>query len=98
MSSDTDESETTVVMGDPTCSEPEESDTTSEDSTEAAESSYRKKRRLSRHENYIHGTARGVYRLRSKDLETAMDLSPMLRVYALLVHPVLLGLLVDLGN
>jgi len=73
MSSDTDESETTVV---PTCSEPEESDSSSEDSVEAAETNFRKKRRLSRYENYVHGTARGVYQLRSKDLETAMDLSP----------------------
>ena len=76
MSSDTDESETTIVMDDPTCSEPEESDTSSEDSVEAAETNFRKKRRLSRYENYVHGAARGVYQLRSKDLETAMDLSP----------------------
>ena len=76
MSSDTDESETTAVMDDPTCSEPEESDSSSEHSVEAAETNFRKKRRLSRYENYVHGTARGVYQLRSKDLETAMDLSP----------------------
>lgn len=42
MSSDTDESETTVVMDDPTCSEPEESDSSSEDSVEAAETNFRK--------------------------------------------------------
>ena len=76
MSSDTDESETTVVMDDPTSSESDESDSSSEDSTEAAETNFRKKRRLSRYENYVQGTARGVYQLRSKDLETAMDLSP----------------------
>lgn len=58
MSSDTDESETTVVMDDPTCSEPKESDSSSEDSVEAAESNFRKMRRLSRYENYVHGTAR----------------------------------------
>lgn len=69
MSSDTDEPETTVMMDDPTCSEPEESDSSSE-------SNFRKKRRLSRYENYVHGTARGGYQLRSKDLETTMDLSP----------------------
>ena len=66
-------------MDDPTCSESEESDTSSESSTEAAEHNCRKKRRLSRYENYIHGTARGVYQLRSKDLETAMDLSPTVK-------------------
>jgi len=43
MSSDTDESETTVVMNDPTWSEPEESDSSFEDSVEAAETKYRKK-------------------------------------------------------
>lgn len=43
MSSDTDESETTIVMDDPTCSEPEESDSSFEDSEEAAETNFRKR-------------------------------------------------------
>ena len=42
MSSDTDESETTVVMNDPTCSEPS--------CTDATETPFRQ---LSRYENYI---------------------------------------------
>ena len=98
MSSDTDESETTVVMDDPTCSESEESGTSSEGSSEAAERSCSKKRRLSRYENYVHGTARGVYQLRSKDLETAMDLSPTVEGVCSTCASGLTGIAMDLRN
>ena len=77
MSSDSDESETAVGTNDPTSSEPEQSDSFSDDSTDAPETPSRKRRRLRRYNNYVGGTARGVYQLRSKDLQTAsVALSP----------------------
>ena len=68
------------MLDDSTCSASgtEASATSSDDTSLTERSSYRKKRRLSRYENYIKGTARGVYKLRSQDLEKAMDSSPTL--------------------
>ena len=46
--------------------------------TEQMGGSYRKKRRVSRYEHYVSGAGRGVYKLRSQDLENALELSPTL--------------------
>ena len=59
-------------------SESSSASTSSECDTGEMGSSYRKKRRISRYSNFVRGGARSVYKVRSKDLERSLSLSPSL--------------------
>ena len=77
MNSDSEQSEGDVCADDSSSSSSERSNSSSSD-TEQMGRSYRKKRRESRYEHYVSGAGRSVYKLRSQDLENAMELSPTL--------------------
>jgi len=78
MSSDAEHSVSMDESCDSCSSESDQANSSSDHESGEMGCSYRKNRRVSRYENFVNGSARSVYQVRSKDLEEAFEMPPPL--------------------